>query len=114
MITQGLEEHQVGPSPANWLQIALPVSLARQLLENRCLCIADVRCLDAQSKEVLHRLCLECCTSCLNREDTYRAGVGQPHRESFGSHLRRFTTHDPGAEGAGLSGRTAPGRQPDG
>lgn len=75
------DEERAGKSCTEWVRLALPISLVRQLMENRHLCIADVRCLDVQSKAQLHRLCLECCTRCLSRPavpgiDT--PGVAQP------------------------------------
>ena len=60
------EEGPARTTEVEWVRLALPVCLVQQLMENRYLCIADVRCLDAQSKEHLRRLCLECCIRCLS------------------------------------------------
>ena len=61
------DERPARNSEVEWVRLALPVCLVRQLMESRYLCIADVRCLDAHAKEQLRRLCLECCIRCLSR-----------------------------------------------
>jgi len=47
------------------LQLAVPISVVARLMTDGHLCAADVRCLDAESKRCLHRLCLEACARCL-------------------------------------------------
>jgi len=47
------------------LQLAVPISVVERLMTEGHLCAADVRCLDAESKRRLHRLCLEACARCL-------------------------------------------------
>lgn len=60
------DEERARTAPVAWIRLALPAPLIRRLMENRHLCIADVRCLDTVSKEQLHRSCLECCAKCLS------------------------------------------------
>lgn len=59
------DEERARSSPVEWIRLVLPAPLVRRLMEERHLCIADVRCLDTVSKEQLRRLCLECCAKCL-------------------------------------------------
>ena len=59
-------ERAASTRPAGgWVKLALPEALVRDLIEQRRLCAADVRCLDPASKERLARLCLEACARCL-------------------------------------------------
>jgi len=59
------DEERARASPVEWIRLALPAPLVRRFMENRHLCIANVRCLDTASKEQPYRLCLECCAKCL-------------------------------------------------
>ena len=47
------------------LQVSIPASTAKRLIENGHLCAADLRCLDLDSKRQLQRLCLEACAHCM-------------------------------------------------
>ncbi len=49
------------------LRLEFPVATIRRLMESGVLCAADFRCLDADSKSVVRRLCLACCAKNLIR-----------------------------------------------
>ena len=60
-----------GAEPDPRLRLELPSSQVRALMEAGLLKVEGMRCLDHQTKEVVRRLCLECCLSheCSGRLD---------------------------------------------
>lgn len=65
-------DERAASQDAEVLRLQVPAELVRRLMEEGRICAADLRCLDAESKEGLQRLCLENCARHLKEECPWR------------------------------------------